>query len=211
MRRLLVIGAIVLLTCATTVLVWGFAQSAYAWQAGAGTRVPGRWPAPVPESWGTAALVAEFHTPCFAMSAASGAESGEPSQFVRSYGWPALMFEQCHTLDADGKLVQAYSYGFVQAPTWLTRCLGHENVAHLPLAVGVRPVGLVINMLVYAGFWSVVFFVPAAVRRWYVRKRYPGIPCAACGYDRTGIAADAPCPECGSAPPPGRAIGATMP
>jgi hypothetical protein len=44
--------------------------------------------------------------------------------------------------------------------------------------------------------------LPAALL-WYIdRRRFgPGL-CPTCGYDRTGLAADAKCPECGTVPAP---------
>jgi hypothetical protein len=68
----------------------------------------------------------------------------------------------------------------------------HGIGGYLPIA----PIwsGLAINTLFYGTIAWVLLFLPGTVRRW--RRRRVG-RCVQCAYDRAGLAAGAPCPECG--------------
>jgi len=54
--------------------------------------------------------------------------------------------------------------------------------------------GFAVNVLVYAGVWSLTLWTPGAIRAW---RRVRRGRCGACGYDVKGIAGGV-CPECGS-------------
>ncbi|HVU64866.1 MAG TPA: hypothetical protein VHC70_12875, partial [Phycisphaerales bacterium] len=56
--------------------------------------------------------------------------------------------------------------------------------------------GLALNTLFYGTIAWGLLFLPGTVRRW---RRRRGGRCVKCGYDRAGLAAGAPCPECGAA------------
>jgi hypothetical protein len=61
----------------------------------------------------------------------------------------------------------------------------------------VRPIwsGLILNTLLYAALWTVMFSTPRLVRQYRRRRRGA---CLTCGYARTGLPSIAQCPECGS-------------
>lgn len=65
-----------------------------------------------------------------------------------------------------------------------------------PLALPLRPVwpGFVINLLFWAAVWLMVTESFHHVRRW---RAHRANRCLHCGYLRTGLPADARCPECG--------------
>lgn len=59
--------------------------------------------------------------------------------------------------------------------------------------------GLLANTAIYGGAWFVILAgVPAGYRLIRARRRSRKGKCATCGYDRTGLADDAVCPECGA-------------
>lgn len=63
-------------------------------------------------------------------------------------------------------------------------------------ALGYRPIwfGLTVNSLAYGALWFVLF---AAIARWRRRRASRRGKCPQCGYDLSGLAAGATCPECG--------------
>lgn len=75
----------------------------------------------------------------------------------------------------------------------------HQDHQKLPLATYVLWPGFLLNML----FWSIVIAAPWWLRAGFVslraRRRRQAGRCPKCGYMRSGIAAEAPCPECGEA------------
>lgn len=96
----------------------------------------------------------------------------------------------------DGKLVQgpAPAAWSAERPRGLWRIeRGGQVVASVP----VMPmwVGLVGNLAVFAGLFLLPVVGFGVVRRWSRRR---GGRCAGCGYDRNGLASEAPCPECGA-------------
>jgi hypothetical protein len=66
---------------------------------------------------------------------------------------------------------------------------------HLPLVP--IPLGFAVNTLVYAAPMLAVFVALPMVRA--RRRRTRGL-CPSCGYDRSSVASDAPCPECAAVP-----------
>jgi hypothetical protein len=59
---------------------------------------------------------------------------------------------------------------------------------------GVLPVGFAVNTAVYGAAWYLLLAIPSARRK---RRERRGL-CAACRYNRAGLAADTACPECGA-------------
>ncbi len=60
--------------------------------------------------------------------------------------------------------------------------------------------GLLANTAIYGSAWMIVLTgVPSAFRFARTRRRRARGCCTKCGYDLTGLADDAVCPECGSA------------
>jgi hypothetical protein len=57
------------------------------------------------------------------------------------------------------------------------------------------PLGLAANTAFYAGLWWLVLIARGRLRR--ARRLRKGL-CPSCTYDRRGIAASSPCPECGT-------------
>ncbi len=73
---------------------------------------------------------------------------------------------------------------------WLKNWFGGESLPVIPLWPG-----FAVNTLFYAALAWGLWQVPLALRRRSRRRK--GL-CTHCAYDRTGIATDAPCPECGA-------------
>jgi hypothetical protein len=70
-----------------------------------------------------------------------------------------------------------------------------------------QPTGRMIFRRVFVPLWPVIVLAGAATLvLWRPesergRRKRLGL-CRSCGYDRRGLAPDAPCPECGTVPPP---------
>jgi hypothetical protein len=111
---------------------------------------------------------------------------------ARGWPWPALWcaFDE----GPSGPRVS----GAIELPGRVVR-KGREFPAAFPAALPVRPVwaGLAADSAVWAGVWWLALLVPGEVRRGVRRTRGR---CTGCGYDRTGLDRDAPCPECGRRP-----------
>jgi hypothetical protein len=209
-RRIIKVCVLLLLTFATALVVWALSQTR--WLETSSTRdfvSPARWFRPVPESWPEPLYSRVSHDPLRTHSYSSeriesdyGIIMKRRWQLVEQCGWPFRMFEMVETADnyvlrdVRALEVDSHSYGGWTSPWWLARCLGYDW--RLSLAVAPMPLGLTLNVLIYFVFWSGVLHVAGRVRRLF-RRRRDALPCChSCGYDRTGIPADSPCPECGT-------------
>jgi len=68
-----------------------------------------------------------------------------------------------------------------------------------PRALPLTPVwpGFALDMALWGGLWlGLAWLLRSSRRRWRARKNR----CIHCGYPRTGLPADTPCPECGRKP-----------
>lgn len=113
-----------------------------------------------------------------------------------AYGWPLLSFRGGFNMLAF-KGVE-YDFG-VELPMIETREPGPViAIMGEPRVLPLTPIvpGLAVNTALYGVPWWLLLFAPGVVRRALRRRRGA---CAACGYDRRGIAAGAVCPECGRA------------
>jgi hypothetical protein len=205
MRKRFAIAIVLLvLTCATAIVVWGASQSRLAGQHGArhNSTTTAGWPRPVPESWpAEPKWIQTWSTPWSTVHCAFVRDDGSgflPRQVANSYGWPLRLCEMAVTLDEKGCTICSHSYGAWPSPPWLARCLGQEPTTH----VAIHPLwfGLVVDLLVYLGFWSAVLVLIGLARRSLHKRRLAAGNCRSCGYDRAGIGAVAVCPECGTAP-----------
>lgn len=116
------------------------------------------------------------------------------------YGWPLpALWYRVH-----GTYVRMYAFGTeIQGGRLLTGPESLElrayNFRALPYFVHWR--GLLADTVLFAALWWVLLFARGDIRRALRRRR--GL-CIVCGYDRSATRTDAPCPECGLPPTPGR-------
>lgn len=94
-------------------------------------------------------------------------------------------------------------WAYMNSPLWLkTSRFGQMifNKWALP-AIPTRPIwiGATVNTLLFASVWFATVTLTARARRALKKARAAG-RCEFCHYPRTGLAADAPCPECGKCP-----------
>jgi hypothetical protein len=114
-------------------------------------------------------------------------------------GWPLQCLE-CGYVSSNASARSAVIAGF-EAPEKIRSSThapgGWWNTPRFVPALPLRP--LLGPFVLDSLFYSVVLFsllaVPRVVRRY--RRAWTG-RCVRCGYDRSGLAADAKCPECGA-------------
>ncbi len=105
-------------------------------------------------------------------------------------GFPMISHAGMTRTDFDGKTRRS-------SLVIVKRVAGGGDETSIPV-LPVLP-GFVVNVLAYAGVWSLALCAPGAARRWQRVRRGR---CGACGYDVKGIAGGV-CPECGTPTPPG--------
>jgi len=109
-------------------------------------------------------------------------------RIVTDYGWPLRSLRHDFMMETVGGEVVVSTAIDVPAP-W-TSLPGDRRF--LPMVI--LPLGFALNTLLAAGVLLGVVESFAFARG---RRRRRKGRCFTCGYDRSGIASDAPCPECG--------------
>ena len=118
---------------------------------------------------------------------------------VRCAGWPLRSL--WHEIEPAAPRGAAGGALVVQVPGWLNRRADSSgDPAMLPL----RPIwpGLALDSLLFAAAWWLLLGGITATRRALRSRRNQ---CPRCGYSRTGLAHESPCPECGRAITPAAA------
>jgi hypothetical protein len=123
---------------------------------------------------------------------------GEPPAFVavpsaddwgavtKMRGWPAVCLYHKVTVSQDEKTVTKHLIAEVNMRgDWVS------------LPFGVYWPGMIADFAFYTAIFAALRFSAARVR--HQRPKRQGV-CVGCGYDRSGLAPDAQCPECGAAP-----------
>jgi hypothetical protein len=120
----------------------------------------------------------------------------ESRRFWRRAGWPFIALEACST--QTGGMIGVTDYGW-DAPEWLERVPQNRPPWATSPLFPTRPLvmGFVLDSLL---FGAALFCVVLGGRVGVASLRRRRMRCAACGYDRLGLPADAKCPECGSVP-----------
>lgn len=125
------------------------------------------------------------------------------TRLVRTEGWPCRCVWGAYDIDPlwDGGGpdvgVLPISPPVALGAVWIGRTLDKDDRRGIGGYLPITPIwsGLAVDTLFYGAIAWGLLFVPRAVRRW---RRRRGGRCVKCGYDRTGLAAGAACPECGA-------------
>lgn len=144
--------------------------------------------------------LAEFPFPAWgiAPTAVAHANSSSADGCEHATGWPMLAASYEATTDPLTGW-KFHARGGIPLPLSLSMSPPPRALLTELRALPLRPIwtGLVINSAFYSIVWLVLVHGASAARRW--RRRRCGL-CAGCAYDRTGLAPDQRCPECGLAP-----------
>jgi hypothetical protein len=155
--------------------------------------VPDTWPASpddanVKEGWGWSIYYAramKLRSKVQAETTTYESHSHEFGMPFRSFG----LWDRCASQDGNSMPFDSASGGAWGLPPSLT-----PYVHRWPLPVGPLWPGFALNTIFYAAIAWGLWQIPGAIRR---RSRRRAGRCVRCGYDRTGLAPEAPCPECG--------------
>lgn len=112
--------------------------------------------------------------------------------YIRRAGWP-LYSLSCSAVQHIGS--NEVVTGGVPVPVSIrqTPTPKTTNGATL-LPLTPMPLGFTLDVLIYA---AACFAGVCGMRRFFLVRRARRVACLACGYDRRGLAAESPCPECG--------------
>jgi len=120
---------------------------------------------------------------------------------ISEAGWPMPALRQADfrtwNLNSPSPLRELASpaYGVANGiQLWPGPSTQHNSVGRLALPIDPLWPGFLVNACLYGLLLCIAWRSPGAVRRALRRRRGR---CVACGYDRAGLGADAPCPECG--------------
>jgi hypothetical protein len=202
-RPILLIAMWLLIGVALNVgVTWMLAASDRQQVPMSGTRVPpprswpiagvSHWPAPqlrrVQRTW--SARFESISASEYIQNSGMASSIGDSTRMVLyiDHGWPCLSMGLSGNSNA-----RADDY-FEWHDCWQVRSRS-SPVRLLPLQI--LRVGFAFNSMFYAGVAWLLFrgpFVLKHARRWATGR------CLACGYDRQGLAEQAPCPECGQPP-----------
>jgi hypothetical protein len=111
--------------------------------------------------------------------------------FCSDVGWPARAMREVLLSEQGNLNALHHSAYFLELP--LTDGRGNPVCVTVPMRI--LPLGFTLNTLLAAGVLLGVGEGFSFARR---RARRAKGRCAACGYDRGGLAGDAACPECGN-------------
>lgn len=142
-------------------------------QVAAGPYVPPAWPA-----W----------LPTLAQDDTEYAQWG-----ARAAGWPMLCLASTSSETTTGQRRTSWSMRLLPASPPSAAAPPDPDRGAVPLRP--LPLGLAANTLLFAAPLLIMLVIIPTARRALRRRRGR---CAACGYDRRGLEAGQPCPECGS-------------
>lgn len=163
------------------------------WWWGQSTLPPDQWPAPGQAHWPRPEAHSQAKTWYMQGDILSADEYGDGVMtkhvvVTYAFGWPC---RAAHMATSSNPRAPTLGVWRLHVPdSRLTRA----RIVDLPLI----PLwtGFAFNTLFYGAIGWTLFGGPFAYRRWR-RARSGG--CVTCGYDRTGLAHNAICPECGAA------------